>query len=275
MFPETHQATDLSSLLAPLGFEGPRTTPQGARVLVDPPIDFNSFGNMTAQMSQQQMPYPADVNLAYDFGNASPELIPALGPSGHIPNANICSFCLNENTGWFINVPNLMMGADPPSAWANPPSWHSDTIPAGSEENMSGVPARSGLNITTSSLRIRGIRSPPQTYEDDVGRLYDRLIKEGADIVAAMFLRCVVFATEVTFDALMAPIQTNEAIRVCDGADRMWKMFLETKEVMQGEKKYCCLLCPVGNRREYRYGHDAVRHFNRDHFGFSFPCDYW
>ncbi len=230
---------------------------------------------MTAQISRQQMPYTADVNLAYDFGNTSRELIQALGPSGHILNTDIGSFCWNENTGGFINVPILMMGANPTGAGASPPSWHNDVIAAGGEENRSGVPARNGLNITTSSLRIRGVRSPPQTHEDDVGRLYDRLINEGADIGAAMFLRYVVFATGVTLDALMAPIQTREVIRVCDGANRMWKMLLETKEVVQGEKKYYCLLCPVGNRREYRYGRDAVRHFNRDHFGFSFLCEYW
>ena len=267
MFPETRQATKLPSYLAPLGSEGPLTTPQGARVSVDPLIDFNLFGNMTAQMSRQQMPYTDDVNLGYELGNTSLELIPALGPSGHIPSANICSFCLNENTGWFINVPDLMMVA-------NPPSWHGDAIAAGDENNNSGVPARNGLNITTSSLRIRGVRSPPQKYEEDVGRLHDRLINEGADIGAAMFLRYVVFANGVTYDALTAPIQTCEVVGVCDGENRMWKMLLDVKAV-QGKKEHYCLLCPIGNRRVYKYGHDAVRHFNRDHFGFSFPCEHW
>src|SRR5258706_7141640 len=215
MFPETRQATDLSSLLAPLGPGGPLTTSQGARVPADPPIDFNSFGTMTAQMLQQQMRYTADINLAYDFGDTSRE---ALGPSGHIPNTNVDSFCWNENTGGFINVPNLMMGANPTGAGANPPSWHNDATAAGGEENRSGVP--DGLNITTSSLRIRGVRSPPQTYEDDVGRLYNRLRNEGADIGAAMLLRDIVFATGVTFDALMPPIQRREVVRVSDGANR-------------------------------------------------------
>ena len=271
MFPETRQATNLPSHLAPLGSEGP-LTPQGAHVPVDPLIDFNSFGNMTAQMSRQQMPYTDDVNLGHDLGNTSPELIPALGPSGPIPSANICPFCLNENTGWFINAPNLMMVANPPNAWVNPPSWHGDATAAGGEKNSSGAPAGNGLNITTSSLRIRGDRSPPQKYEGDVGRLYDRLIDEGADIDAAMFLLNVVFANGVTYEALTAPIQTYEVVGVCDGANRMWKKLLETKE---GEGKSRCLLCPVGKRREYRHGHDAVRHFNRDHFGFSFSCEYW
>ena len=221
------------------------------------------------------MPYAADVDLAYDLGKTSSGLMPALGPSDHIPNINIGSFCLNENTDWFINAPNLMIGANPPSAWANPPSWHNNAIAAGGEKSGGGIPARNGLNITTSRLRIRGKRSPPQTYEGDVGMLCDRLIHEGADIATVMFLRYVIFAKEVTVDALLAPLQPSEMVRVCDGASRMWKMLLETKEVMPGEKKYCCLLCPVGKRREYSYGRDAVRHFNKDHFGFSYPCEYW
>ena len=274
-FPETRQVTEFSSLPVPLGPEGPFTTPQGARVPVDPPIDSNSFGNVNAQISREQMPYTADVDLAYDLGKTSSGLMPALGPSDHIPNINIGSFCLNENTDWFINAPNLMIGANPPSAWANPPSWHNNAIAAGGEKSGGGIPARNGLNITTSRLRIRGKRSPPQTYEGDVGVLCDRLIHERADIATVMFLRYVIFEKEVTVDALLAPLQPSEIVRVCDGASRMWKMLLETKEVMPGKKKYCCLLCPVGNRREYSYDHDAVRHFNKDHFGFSYPCEYW
>ena len=274
-FPETRQATEFLSLPVPMGPGGPLTTPQGARVPIDPPIDFNSLVDSNAQVLPEQMPYTADVDLAYDLGNSRPELIPALGPSGHIPNMNSCSFCLNENTGRLINAPNLMMGAHPPSAWTNPPSWHSNAITAGGEKNGGGVPERNGLNITSSPLRIRGVRPPPQTYEGDVGRLCDRLIHEGADVVTVMFLRHVIFAKEVTVSALLAPFQPSEVARVCDGVSSMWKMLLEAKEVMPGETKYCCLLCPVGKRREYKYDRDAVRHFNKDHFGFSYPCEYW
>ena len=271
-FPETRQATDFSSLPVPLDPEGPT---QGTRVPVDPPIDFNSFGNMNAQILREQMSYATDINHANDLRNTSFELVPALGLPGYIPITNIGPLCSNENTGGLINVPNLMMAANSPSSWANPLSRQSNAIAAGCENNGSGVPACNGLNIKSSSLRIRGVRSPPQTYEGNVGRLCDRLIHEGADISTVMFLRYVIFATEVTVDALLAPLQPSEVVHVCDGANRMWKMLLEMKEVTPGEKKFCCLLCPVGNRREYRYGRDAVRHFNKDHFGFSYPCEYW
>jgi hypothetical protein len=275
LFPETSQATDLSSFPVPLGPEGPLTTPQGARVLIDRPIDFDSFINMNAPMSRQQMPYTPDVNLTYDFGNSYPALVPTLVHPGHIPNAVVASSSSNEDGGGFVNMPGLMMGVDPPSTWANPPSWHGNAIAEWSEENARDVPSRNELNITTSSLRIRGPRSPPQTYEGDVGRLYDRLMHEGADIGATMFLRYVIFAEGVNAEALMAPIPTGDMFHVCDGASRMWEMLLETKEVVPGEKRYCCLLCPVKNRREYRHDRDAVRHFNKDHFGISFPCEYW
>jgi hypothetical protein len=275
LFPETRQATDLSPFRVPLDPKGPWMTPQGACVPVDPPIDFNSFSDMSAPMSQQPLPYTADINPTYDFGNSYPELVPALVLPGHIPNTVTISSSPNENGGRSVNMPGLMMGVDPPSTWANPPSWHGNAIAEWSEANIRNDPAHNQLNIITSSLRIRGPRSSPQTYEGDVGRLYNRLMHEGADIGATMFLRYIIFAEGVTVDALMAPIQTGDMLYVCDGASRMWEMLLETKEVMPGEKKYCCLLCPVKNRREYRHNRDAVRHFNKDHFGFSFPCEYW
>ena len=274
-FPDIFQATDLSFFPVPLGPEGPLTRSQGARVPADPVTDFNSFGNMDPEMSRQKMPYAADINLAYDFRNSCPELVPALILPDHIPNAVIDSSGSNENAGGLVNMPGLTMGIDPPSTWVVPSSRHSNGMEGEGETNTRTVPARNELSVTTSSLRIRGARSPPQTYEHDVGRLYDRLIREGADIGAAMFLRYIIFANGVTVDALMAPIQTGELFHVCDGANRMWKVLLETKEVIPGKKKYSCLLCPVKNRREYQYDRDAVRHFNKDHFGFSFPCEYW
>jgi len=141
--------------------------------------------------------------------------------------------------------------------------------------NTSGVPTHNGPSTSTLSLRLRGPRSPPQTYEGDVVRLYNRLIDEGADIGTAMVLRFIIFADGVTIDALMAPIETPEVVRAFGGATRMWGLLFETKETVTGKKKYGCLLCPPENRREYGHNRDAVRHFNKDHFGFKFPCDYW
>ena len=87
---------------------------------------------------------------------------------------------------------------------------------------MNDVPACT----TVSSLRIRGVRSPPQTYEGDVGRLCNRLIDEGADILSVMFLRYILSAKGVNVDALLAPLRPSEAIRVYDWASRMWEILL-------------------------------------------------
>jgi hypothetical protein len=43
------------------------------------------------------------------------------------------------------------------------------------------APANQPINIRLSSLRLRRTRLPPRTYEGDVGRLYHRLIRNGAD----------------------------------------------------------------------------------------------
>ena len=275
MSPETRQATDLSSIQVPLGPEGPLDAPQGGRVALNPPLDFNSFSSMNAQMLRQQMASAADVNLPNDLWNSLPEHVPALVLPGHIPNTEIGSFRPNEDAGRFVNTPSPMMGVDRPSAWANPPSWHDNAIAEGGETRIRNTPARNRLDMTTSSLQIRGERLRPQAYEGDTGRLYDRLLSEGADINTVVLLRYLIFAMGVTVDALMAPTKTSGVFHACNGAINMWEMLLETKEVIPGEKKYCCLLCPVENRREYRHSRDAVRHFNRDHFGFSFPCEYW
>ena len=226
-------------------------------------------------MLQEQMPYTAYGNPTYDFGITGPELVPALGQPHHIPNPIVDCFGWNENADGPINVPDGMIGDNPPSAWVNPPSFHSNKITEGGETITGNVPGCDRLNVATSSLRLRGVRSPPQTYEADVVKLYSRLLQEGADVMTAMFLLFVIFAEGVTIDALMAPFQAGEVLRTCDGASKMWKMLLETREEIPGKKRYCCLLCPVGNRAEYSHDHDAVRHFNRDHFGFTFPCEYW
>jgi len=105
--------------------------------------------------------------------------------------------------------------------------------------NTSDVPAPNGPSTSNLSVRLRGGRPPPQAFEGDVERLYNRLIDEGADIGTAMILRWIIFADGVTIDALMAPIETPEIVRAFDGATRMWGLLLETKETVTGKKKYC------------------------------------
>lgn len=89
-----------------------------------------------------------------------------------------------------------------------------------------------------------------------------------------MILRDIIFADKVTVNALMAPV-TPKMIGRSNRATRMWHLLLEVKEAVPGKKIYCCLLCPLETRCEYSENHDALRHLNKEHFDFSFRCEYW
>ena len=267
--PEACEATGLPFLAAPSAPEGRPAAPQGTYLSIDPPINLGTFSGASPQMFQAQMPYAGNFDPAWNFGY---EPVPAPKLLGHVPNTVCGYFGLIGDAGGFIGVPDLMIGIDPRGTWANLPLYDSNV---GGWVATGDIPARNGRNNTIESSRLRGIRPRPQKYEGDVGRLYDRLIHEGADLGAALILRYIIFADGVTVDALMAPVSTPEMIGISNGATRMWGLLLERKEMVSGKRKYRCLLCPLENRREYGHNRDAVRHFNKDHFGFSFQCEYW
>ena len=270
--PSTRIATDFPFLGAPETPEGRTATPQSVYVFMGPPIDVGASSGTSTQMLPAQVLYTGDVDLADDSGHA---LIPALEPPGHVHNTITGPFGSNGNVSGFINAPGLMMVVNPRGAYTNPPFCHGNAATQGQWMNESDVPARNGHDISIRSLRLRGPRSPPQTYEGDVRKLYDRLIREGADVGAAMVVLFIIFEYGVTVKALMAPIEVPEMVRASGGATRMWELLLETDETTPGRKKYRCLLCPLKKRFEYSDSRDAVRHFNKDHFGFFFPCEYW
>jgi hypothetical protein len=101
------------------------------------------------------------------------------------------------------------------------------------------------------------------------------LTRNGADAHTTAIVHDIIFAGGVTYEALMAPIETREISDEYGGVTRMWQILLEMREAVPGRRRYFCLLCPVGDRPEWRHDYDAVRHFNREHFGFTFPCNYW
>ena len=270
--PEPRDASGVAYLLAPLASGGSLAVPREAYIPIDPPVYFGALSGASMQTLQAQTPYASDVGVPYELGN---ELVQARELQGRVHNTIRGPFGSNEDIGWFVDVPGPIIAVNPRGNSANPPSYHSNATAQGGWMNISDVPMPNGPNTSTLSLRLRGRRPPPQAYENDAERLYNRLIAEGADIGTAMILCFFIFADGVTTDALMAPIKTPEIVRAFDGATRMWGLLLETKETVTGKKKYCCLLCPPENRREYGHNRDAVRHFNKDHLGFSFPCDYW
>jgi hypothetical protein len=138
-----------------------------------------------------QIAYTGNVDL---FGHAGPELAPALGIPGYIPNTIIGSSGSDGDVGGFVNMPGPMMVVNPFGAWATPPFYHGNAGAQGGWVNTGGVPAHNGLNITTLSLRLRDDHLPPQAYEAGRGRLYHRLIREGTDFYAAAVVHDIIFA---------------------------------------------------------------------------------
>ena len=244
--------------------------------MLNAPISFNTLNDVHAQMSQAQILYSGDVDPAYSRRDPSTAPMPGGITAGDVPNATSTSSRSSGIAGGSINFLDSTMNSNPHGAgWANPPLHHDNTEVQRGWSNRGDGPVRDVIDVNIMSLRLRGVRLPPQTYEKDVVKLYHRLIYEGADSRAAMILRDIIFAAEVTVDALMAPIKKREVSITYGGAKRMWQLLLEKKEVVPGQVKYVCLLCPLGGCRGYNFDRDAVRHFNREHFGFSFPCEHW
>jgi hypothetical protein len=265
----------MSILPAPWNPEYPLAALLETPIPFDPPISANSFDGVNGQEFQVKMPYTGDIDVGFDFENTEAGLVPALDLLERVPNAIDSSCGSNGNVVGFVNRSLPMMDIHPCDVWAKPPFNHDNTGAQGEWMVTLDLPAHNRVDINISSLRLRGVRLPPQSYEANRHKLFHRLIREGAEVYAATVVRDVIFAKGVSFDALMAPIRKREMSLLYGGAKRMWQVLLETKEGMPGQKKYFCLLCPVGNRPGWKDNRDATRHFNREHFGFSFPCEYW
>ena len=273
--PERRGATRSLFLPAQLSPEEPQAALLDTRGLTSPPIGTHALSATGVQTFHAQTTYSCDIDQAYCVQDPGTGPIPAVDSPGHGLGAIGNPFCLNGDTSGFVGAPVPTMDAAP---------WNIERVPVCNygdrhvqEEQMSigRIPMGNAMDISVSSLRLRGARLPPQTYEGDVFKLYTRLICEGADIDTAGVLHDVIFAGGVTIEALMAPIRTREMSLAYGGATKMWQLLLQTREMAPGKDNHFCLLCPVGNRRAYKYGRDVVRHFNKEHFGFGFPCGVW
>lgn len=240
---------------------------------IDPLLDADWSSGVNPQGLPPQIPYPGVGGLKYDSNIH--QATPTLDLLEHAPSAIGRSYGPERNINGFIKIPVTFVDVNPYSAGKNPLVHQSNTDALGECTNIGSGPEPDGININVSSLRLRGTRSPPQTYEPDKWKLYYRLICEGADFDAAIILRDVIFAESVTISALMASIPIYEMFIAHGGANRMWQLLLDTKGAVQGKQKYRCRLCPAGNRPEWKHARDSIRHFNKNHFGFSFPCNYW
>ena len=207
----------------------------------------------------------------YGRGNTSADPVPGRILAGYVPNVINTSSGYSEIDSGPINFLDPTMNPIPRGAWANSLLHHSNTDVLWEWTDSGDGPARDVIKIW--SPQRRGVRSPPQKNEKDLLKLFLRLMVEGADIRAAVILRDVIFPAGVTRAALMAPIQEREMSIDYGGAKWMWQLLLEPREVAPDKKKFFCLLCPVSGRRGWNHERDTVRHFNKNHFGFSFPCE--
>ena len=239
------------------------------------PTNLNTLSESNVQTSQAHILYSGDVDRVYGRGNANAEPTPGHILAVDVPNVISTSSRCGGIPSGPINFLDSTMNSDPHGTWANPLLHHDNTDVLKGWTNRGDSPACDVIDVNIMSLRRRGVRSPPQKNEKDLLKLFLRLMSEGANIRAAVILRDVIFVAGVTRDALMAPIQEREMSIEYGGATRMWQLLLETREVAPGKKKFFCLLCPVSSCRGWNHSRDTVRHFNRDHFGFTFSCEHW
>lgn len=143
------------------------------------------------------------------------------------------------------------------------------------------IPANYGMNINvlytrrTRTGRRAPVSAPPQAFEGDPDVLAVRLIDEGADPEVVNIMRRWIFVLKVTEQALEAPIESRELSSRHGGIKVKWRLLLQVTEGTTGEQSYCCRLCPLERRPEYKNAPDVLRHLKRDHFGFSVACQYW
>ena len=272
---EGYYGTELSVLLGPLPAEDQLDAPLAPFAPLNAPTNFNTPSESNVQTSQAHILYSGDVDPVYRRGNTNAE--PMLGQilAIGVPNAVGTSSRSSGIPSGPMNLLNPTINSNRHGAWANPLLHHDNMGALRGWTNRGGSPVRDVIDVNIMSLRCRGVRSPPQKHEKDLLKLFLRLMVEGADIRAAVVLRDVIFAAGVTRAALMAPIQEREMSIEYGGAKWMWQLLLETREVAPGKKKFFCLLCPIVSRRGWNHERDTVRHFNRDHFGFTVSCEHW
>ena len=258
--------------------KGPSVTAAEASAHADPYSNVNMLPQVNPQGLLAPMTYPAFVNSTdtrepsvHGVGTTSERpgvaqfftkgLTNGPVPVGHPMNATVRGFRLLDFRPMI-------------------PFHGGSTLPEGVDMRVDDAPTRGGTHISfalprrTKTGRRAPVRSPPRTEEANLGILCARLLAEGADVEAVDFVRTI-FASAVSEEALLAPINTYEKWCEYGGATRVCQLLLKMKEEMSGEISYCCRLCPETHRPEYKYERDAVRHFKRDHFGFAVACIYW
>jgi hypothetical protein len=126
--------------------------------------------------------------------------------------------------------------------------------------------------LPTATGRWRGPLLPVDP-EDDLTRLKDNLVENGANVDAAN-LCDEVFKDGITKEALQKRLTREQCrrLRLRDG--KQFQRFLEKVQVAGGTKNRC-RLCPGNDAVLYKNHRDALRHFLKEHFGLWFECTRW
>ena len=142
----------------------------------------------------------------------------------------------------------------------------------GPEHAARGTRTRRTRVPPTAARRSRGPLLPVDP-EDNVTSLKTRLMDGGAT-KEAVDLCDDVFKDGVTREALERRLTHSQCRKHGLRDGKTFQIFLEKVEVMGGMKNRC-RLCPRDDAMLYRNHRDGLRHFLKDHFGFSFRCNYW
>ena len=236
-------------------------------------------GGMKSPHVHSSIPYPRGLAFTNNVGShgyttaTRPVYPPSIvGELDFVPGA----------VDWFTNPANPAAEVDQIGAWPTDQRLEGNIAPHLGGIHMVDISGTYGMKIKTvpyirrtKTGRKAPVRAPPQAFEGDPDVLAARLIFEGADPDAVDTLRRWIFVAKVTEQELKAPIESRELSLRHGGVRVKWHLLLQVTGVIAGEQSYCCRLCPLEHRPEYKNERDVLRHLKRDHFGFSVACQYW
>ena len=257
--------------------EMPSPFPQGGPVPVSP-CGSTSTSYQGDNSPHVHVSYPPGFAPANHVGNQGPT--PATRPE--YPPAIVNKLCgMLEAVDNFPNPANAAPAPDNFGAWAIVPRFESNRAPHLGVTSMVDIYANYGMRFNvpyirrTKTGRRAPVSAPPQAFEGDPDALASRLISEGADPDVVDIIRRWIFVVTVTEQALKAPIESRELSLRHGGVRVNWQLLLQVTGAIPGEQSYCCRLCPLERRPEYKNEPDVLRHLKRDHFGLSATCQYW
>jgi len=196
-------------------------------------------------------------------------------PPSHLPRPlvddNLTVSCQSTNSGGGPNGSDININAVTAHKNGKPESSNQETGPNRSGRTHKRRESKPYQRPTPYDTR----KTRPVKHEDDLQRLEQRCMKQGAD-EGAIGLLSKVFANEVSQEALTrsltdAEVETNE-FGIVTG--KIYTAFLEPTDEGEGATpRYICRLCH--SEQTWKHAKDVVRHLKRDHLGLADTCKKW